>query len=154
MKRIVRRLLALSSEECHLALRSLFALPRLSFLLHDAKYACRYAAPGELPLAVRSIATPNAQILRAKAAAGIINAVAARLPIDAKCLVRSVYLRRMLADYGIVASLKIGVRMDRSTFAAHAWVECHGSPINDATDVAERFAAIEPLPAGTMSRYK
>ena len=154
MKRIVRRLLTLSSEDRRLAIRSLFALPRLSFLLRSAKYSYRYARPGELPLAIHSLATREEQIFRAKAAAGIVNRVAARLPIEAKCLVRSVYLRRALADCGIVSSLKIGVRIGRLTFDAHAWVECQGTPINDLTDVTDRFADIDPVPVAKISHLK
>lgn len=44
------------------------------------------------------------------------------LPLDARCLIRSLVLTRMLARRGIVSTLILGVRA-KPEFAAHAWVE-------------------------------
>lgn len=39
--------------------------------------------------------------------------------------------------------LRIGVKLDQGRLDAHAWVEADGIPINDAPDVAQRFAAFQ-----------
>ena len=154
MKRMLQKWLVSSAEDRCLAIRSLFALPRLSFLLRNSGFSCQHARPGELPLVIRSLAPPEEQILHARAAADIVNGVAARLPFQAKCLVRSVYLRRTLAERGIVTSLKIGVRIERLTLDAHAWVECYGTPINDSANVTDRFADMEAAPSYEISAFK
>jgi len=43
---------------------------------------------------------------------------------------------------GVPAELRIGVRTQEG-FSAHAWVEVGGQPVNDAPDVAERFAPFD-----------
>ncbi len=56
------------------------------------------------------------------------------------CLPRSLLLLRLLRQNGIEAELQVGVKGGEA-FAAHAWVELDGRPLNDAADVAERFEA-------------
>jgi hypothetical protein len=50
------------------------------------------------------------------------------IPFDARCLMRSLVLTRLLAMRGIEASLVIAVRSEPS-FKAHAWVEADGVPL-------------------------
>jgi Transglutaminase-like superfamily len=50
------------------------------------------------------------------------------LPLDGRCLMRSLVLTGVLARRGIYGSLVIGVRSE-PTFAAHAWVELQGRPL-------------------------
>ena len=84
--------------------------------------------------------------------ARIVNAVAAVLPIHARCLVRSVYLCQLLRRRGIHCRLVVGVQHDvKGQFAAHAWVEREGTPINDASDIAERFTPLD-VHGRTISR--
>lgn len=47
------------------------------------------------------------------------------LPVDDRCLVRSLTLVRLLAARGLSGTVVIGVR-NRPEFAAHAWVELDG----------------------------
>ncbi len=48
------------------------------------------------------------------------------------CLVRAVALKRLLDRRGFAGStVRIGVRMDRGRFAAHAWVEYGAQILND-----------------------
>ena len=42
------------------------------------------------------------------------------------CLPRALALYQLLAEFGLPARLKLGVQSTGGTFAAHAWVECHG----------------------------
>jgi hypothetical protein len=51
------------------------------------------------------------------------------VPMDSRCLVRSVVLSRLLARRGIPGSLVIGVTPGQE-FAAHAWVEHKGRPVS------------------------
>jgi hypothetical protein len=50
------------------------------------------------------------------------------LPLDARCLVRSVVLSALLARRSTPTSLVIAVRPGEE-FAAHAWVEREGAPL-------------------------
>jgi hypothetical protein len=59
------------------------------------------------------------------------------------CLPRSLTLWRLLRSQGVEADLRIGVRREAGRLDAHAWVEHRGLPLNDASDVAERYAAFD-----------
>ena len=48
-----------------------------------------------------------------------------RMPLDTRCLVRSLVLTRLLARRGIGSTFVIGVRA-KPEFAAHAWLERDG----------------------------
>lgn len=64
-------------------------------------------------------------------------------PGGASCLVRSVATLGLLRRRGLAAELCIGVGATNPQLDAHAWVELDGKPVNDASDVGERFAAFE-----------
>jgi hypothetical protein len=52
------------------------------------------------------------------------------LPVDSRCLMRSLVLLGLLARRGVVAELVIAVRPEeRDQLAAHAWVEVRGEPL-------------------------
>ena len=69
------------------------------------------------------------------------------VPCPTTCLTRSLVLVLLLQKKGLTPKLRIGVRMVGSALDAHAWVEYAGIPVNDAPDVAQRFAVFsEPLP--------
>ncbi len=50
------------------------------------------------------------------------------LPVDSRCLMRSLVLIRMMARRGARCDLAIGAQSG-TTFAAHAWVEHAGCPV-------------------------
>lgn len=85
--------------------------------------------------------------------ARIVNVAANHLPFSAGCLARSLLLHRLLAREGTASMLRIGVRLVGGRLEAHAWVECDGTPVNDAEDVSQRYAPFEgslsgmPFPA-------
>jgi hypothetical protein len=60
------------------------------------------------------------------------------------CLPRALALRAMLSRRGLAASVRIGVTRQGETVLAHAWVEHNGQVLNDARDVRERYASLEP----------
>jgi hypothetical protein len=68
------------------------------------------------------------------------------------CLVRSIALQRVLTKHGIPGSrIRVGVRMNGSTFEAHAWVEWNGSAVADAPDYVATFAPFSALDPGFPS---
>ena len=82
----------------------------------------------------------------------LVNSAARYAPGPVTCLTRSLLLRWLLRRRGIASDLRIGVQLVQGRLDAHAWVEYEGVPINDAPDVAQRFAAFtEPLSPGAFS---
>ena len=59
------------------------------------------------------------------------------------CLTRSLVLRWLLRRYGTTSDLRIGVRFEQGEFAAHAWVEKDGIPVNDRPEVVAHFSAFD-----------
>ena len=55
------------------------------------------------------------------------------VPLDSRCLVLSLVVTRLLARRGIASVFVLGVSPGPD-FAAHAWVECDGSPVLPAGD--------------------
>lgn len=59
------------------------------------------------------------------------------------CLVRAVAVHRMLEAHGIRGSrIRVGVRMRRGRFGAHAWVEYGGRVIGDNIEHVGSFAEL------------
>jgi len=79
----------------------------------------------------------------AREAARLVNAIACRIPGRPNCLTRSVTLWWILRRRAVDSTLRIGVRTAGGQFEAHAWVELAGLVLNDAADVAQRFAPFE-----------
>jgi hypothetical protein len=94
----------------------------------------------------RPIAGLRADDRMALAFARWIDAVANRMPIRPRCLTRSMLLAALLRRRGIDVDVVVGVALDGG-FAAHAWIEREGTPLNDGPDVAERYRAIWRVPA-------
>ena len=65
-------------------------------------------------------------------------------PYRAKCLPKSLTLWWLLRRQGIESQLRFGARKNARRMEAHAWVEFEGTPLNDSTDVGERFKPFEP----------
>lgn len=62
-------------------------------------------------------------------------------PHHGNCLSQSLTLWSLLKRQGIESDLRIGVRHMDGQFEAHAWIERDGQPLNDVSDVQDRFAA-------------
>jgi hypothetical protein len=70
-------------------------------------------------------------------------AVATRhLPWHSTCLERSLVLRRLLAKRGLDTELCIGVRKERETLQAHAWLEKGGEVVNDSPLTTAAYARL------------
>ncbi len=68
--------------------------------------------------------------------------------ITINCLPRSLVLWWMLRRNGLAADLRIGVQKEADVFAAHAWVEYSGIPVNDQSSdqyspILSTFARLE-----------
>ena len=66
------------------------------------------------------------------------------LPGETKCLPRSIALLALLRRGGIECELRIGIGKTDPALEAHAWVEINGVPVNETSDVAQRYSAFEP----------
>jgi hypothetical protein len=81
----------------------------------------------------------------------LVNTAAHQSPFPATCLTRSFLLAWLLARRGIPSQLRIGVQLTQGAFAAHAWVECQGIPVNDKPDIASQFHAFDTLVGSSSS---
>lgn len=131
------RFLAFSRGERRLLLTSAFLLPMLAAAVRVVGLV-RVAGW----LACESAETRRSDT-EASTLAALVNAAANHLPIACSCLTRSLLLDWMLRRRGFASELRIGVRLVPDGLQAHAWVQLNGTPLNDAPDVAGRFAAFE-----------
>lgn len=72
-----------------------------------------------------------------------IDAVTPCLPLRAQCLERSVCLLWMSRRSGASTLLRVGIQLH--PFAAHAWVEHEGAPVNDYPEHLRSFYAFPPI---------
>lgn len=73
----------------------------------------------------------------------VVSLAAALVPARILCLERSLVLYYKLKRKSVPVSLRLGVRA--YPFAAHAWVELEGSPVNEIPDRLKDFAPILEL---------
>lgn len=59
------------------------------------------------------------------------------------CLRRALVLQKMLAQRGIAAELKIGVRKDGGQLGAHAWLEYQGEALGEPERITEKFTPLQ-----------
>jgi hypothetical protein len=89
-------------------------------------------------LVIQPLGSPTAPVKadalrdRAKMLALAVERAAEHGVFRPTCLVRAVALHRLLRRAGIDGScIRIGVRLDKGSFAAHAWVEWNGEVLGD-----------------------
>lgn len=75
----------------------------------------------------------------------LVNKAARHGLFPATCLTRSLLLYWLLHRRGVRSDLRIGVRITQGVFAAHAWVECDGVPVNESLHVIRQFEPFEDL---------
>ena len=114
------------------ALALVATILRLAGMHRTRRFLWRFARPaGE-----RGVSEASARAFAAR-----VDAVANRMPIRPRCLARSLLVAAFLRRWNMPAELVIGVLPGRS-FAAHAWVERDGQPLNDTADIALRYRPI------------
>jgi Transglutaminase-like superfamily len=150
--------LLLSQLSC-LSAEELFSLVRFKFQIAAIRLALRCTAIAKVERwSTRSIC-PAAENVDPPCEAGVrqrvrlVDLAARRGPVKGSCLVRSIVLKRALAEIGLKSELRIGVdTKTKSEFAAHAWLELNGQPINDRADIHEHFAAFEKTSRATREK--
>ncbi len=75
----------------------------------------------------------------------LINSAARHGLMATNCLPQSLLVWWMLRREGVEAELRIGVRKERQTVEAHAWVEFSGRVLNDRADVERRFQPFDAV---------
>jgi len=58
---------------------------------------------------------------------------------DGTCLTRSLTVWTLLLRRGLATDLRVGVRRAESGIEAHAWLELHGTPVNEDPDVVSSY---------------
>ena len=79
---------------------------------------------------------------------------ACRLVKNCDCLPRSIALYQGLKFLGYEVEHKFGVNKKDSTLAAHAWVEYHDEPLNEAVDLKIRFTVLEKSNGDSIESLK
>ena len=145
LRRRWRRFMALSPSDRLLFLELWSLLGGVSALLHLLDYQrTRQLLLHLLPATPRPPARPEDATSYALRVGRLVQIAGRHLPVDGSCLRQSLLVWWLLRRRGMPAELRIGVSK-RDTFAAHAWVDLDGRPINDSADVAERFNAFDRL---------
>ena len=127
-----RRFFALEAAQRRVFLWSLVLLPFTSALLRLRGYAAARAFAARIPASSGADLSPAAAARMVDAAGSLFGA---------SCLPRSLVLWGLLRARGAVIRLGVAQSAARG-FAAHAWVELDGQPLNDASDVTERYAML------------
>jgi hypothetical protein len=131
-----RRFLALDAAQRGVFLWSLALLPATAAALRWRGFAAAQTFIGRVPeLAIGAVAP--------EAAARMVDAAAAL--VGATCVPRSLVLWRRMRSRGAI--VRLGVARAAPEFAAHAWVELDGRPLNDRPDVNDRYAALHRVGA-------
>jgi Transglutaminase-like superfamily len=142
-KPALSQLLRLSAEELSLLVRFKFQIAAIRLSLRWMAIA-QIERRSAINVARKATNVDRQREARIRQCVRLVDIAARRGPIKGSCLVRSIVLKRALAQIGVKSELRIGVDKSRDReFAAHAWLELNGQPINDRADVHEHFAAFE-----------
>ncbi|SFC92055.1 lasso peptide biosynthesis B2 protein [Tropicimonas isoalkanivorans] len=133
----LRFLLTLDGPHRRLAAEASVGLPRLQRRIKIDGLSKTLSAP-TYPMSTPVL--PEYDVLTGYGA--VVNRVAGMRLVRATCLTRSVFLQRWLRSRNTETTLRIGIRTSEGPFAAHAWLEADGRPINDT---AENVARYEPI---------
>jgi len=93
-----------------------------------------------------SYAGGAAAALLSKAAAvtaHMVNAADRHGLVHPSCLAKSLTLWWLLGRQGIPSHLRIGIRKEKETFEAHAWVERDGTALNEPDEPHHHYAAFD-----------
>jgi hypothetical protein len=153
----LKKVLALSRDEKLLLLQALIALPLTKAALplvglkrwqKTLSSICRKNQPGDVsspasffvPHLNVPLRAQGNELQRARAVARIVKAASSHGPVTGNCLQQSVVLWWLLRRNAIASEIMFGARREDGEFQAHAWVECFGRPLNEATDVHNDYS--------------
>jgi len=161
----LRKLLALSWEDRWLLVQASLLLPLTAIVVHTigvggwqrvlARHTpfkkpsisdSRFATAKSTGISDDAGEGPSA-IQKARVIANTVRVAARHGIYHANCLEQSLVLWLLLARKGIKSELRFGARKESLRLEAHAWVECCGVPINEASDVHEQFRPFEAVAA-------
>ena len=142
---LLRKAAALSFADWALFARAHGALLVAHYLVRTRPQG-RLVESGPAAAGSRGAGVDEASAAVAKRVGLAVDRAASYGVVRAKCLVRSVAIQRMLESRGVLGSqIRVGVRMKRGKFEAHAWVEygdlvlgdqiSHIRTFSDLTDV-------------------
>jgi hypothetical protein len=147
-RRKIGRVRAMTAAQRRVFLQSIILLPWFALGLRTFGFARLHKSLLLRHHSAPSVPIPLAEI---EALAQAVRLAASQSPFAVSCLVRSLLLCWLLQRRQVASHLRIGVRLEGAVLHAHAWVECDGVPVNDAHDVAARFAAFQdPIPEGAF----
>ena len=120
-------------------------LARCLWLIPAAELAVRWLPPRHWlpPTTAGQAGVDAAAGARAAEVARWVDAAYRRSPFASSCLTRSLVLDRVLRARRLPSRLRIGVSKPGGAFAAHAWVECAGAPLNDREALHRHFAPLD-----------
>jgi hypothetical protein len=150
--RRLRKFRELSADDRMLFLKLWALLPVVSVLLRVLDYRRTLRLLSRWSATVPGQDDPPEDAMYYALRLGRLARIAGRyVPTNGSCLRQSLLVSWLLRRRGIASDLRIGVQK-QDAFAAHAWVEVGGRPVNDTPDVAERFAPFDdPLSARLAS---
>jgi hypothetical protein len=144
LRRKIGRVRAMTAAQRGVFLQSIVLLPWFALGLRTFGFARMHKSLVLRHHSAASVLVPLGEI---EALAEAVRLAASQSPFAVSCLVRSLLLCWLLQRRQVASQLRIGVRLDGAVLHAHAWVECNGVPVNDARDIAARFAAFaDPIP--------
>lgn len=121
------KLKAMSGNERRWLLQAWLLLPVVRFLLWQIGYRRTLSHLQRL----FSLNSGNPDVGLAATLGRLVNMAANHSLLEITCLPRSLVLWAMMRRAGLAADLRIGVQKKADVFAAHAWVEYAGVPVND-----------------------
>ena len=143
LTRRLRKFLELSPEDRVLFLKLWSLLPLVAALLRLLDYPRTLRLLSRWsPAASPRVDLPQDSMSYALRLGRLARMAGRYVPTNGSCLRQSLLVWWLLRRKGMPAELRIGVRTQEG-FTAHAWVEVDGQPVNDAPDVAERFAPFD-----------
>ena len=140
-----RKFRLLSSWEQRLLVQSLLLLPLNGFALRLLSFRRWQSILARLSRAgdASDESPTETQIQNARLTARTVRVAAWHGAYKAKCLPQSLTLWWLLRRQGIGSDIRFGARKEAGQLEAHAWVELEGIPLNDASDVDQRFKPFE-----------
>ncbi len=139
----LRRFSALGGPAQKLFLQSLALLPLVSLSLRWSGFRATQTALQKIignPLPEQNPEHVNRRIALT---AHMVNAADRHGLLHPSCLAKSLTLWWLLARQGIDARLRIGIRKEKDSFEAHAWVEREGTALNEPEERHRHYAAFD-----------
>jgi hypothetical protein len=139
----LRRFSALERPAQELFLRATVLLPLVALSLRWRGFRATQAALQRL--LPKAKPDPNAAPMSKEAAvtAHMVNAADRHGLVHPSCLAKSLTLWCLLGRLGIPSHLRIGIRKEKESFEAHAWVECDGAALNEPDEHHHHYSAFD-----------